>query len=524
MDFLTILILTICTSFLYLYYSIKKAHLFFEKLKIPYLKPNLIFGNMTDVMLLRKSLAEAYRDQYNALEPHRFGGVFTMKKPVIIVRDPELIRDIMIKDFAYFTDRGINTHKSIEPLSQHLFMLKGSTWRNLRIKLTTTFTSGKMKMMFPLLEKCGEKLTQVIDNMSDERSFNAKDLFVRYTTDGIATCAFGLETNSLENPKSEFRAMASKAFEFRYKALLRTLWPSMPYSLVRFFNISLTDPQVQKFYLDIVDKTVTYREQNDVTRNDFLDLLIALKNNTMMQKFHDTGDHEDLQKFLAQIGHKTVKSDLEMTNDLLAAQAFLFLAAGQDTTSTTLCYALLELCLNPTIQEKVRQEIHQVLADNDDTLTYDILKQFTYLEMVISETLRKYPPAAMLFRHSKDNYKVPHSDVVIPANLSIIIPVFGLHMDEKYYDNPEEFRPERFTEQEIAKRPHFTYLPFGDGPRVCIAERFAMMNMKIGLVHALKDFSYRVSPEMKFPLQFEKNFGLLNPKDSVRLLRQRIGT
>lgn len=82
--------------------------------------------------------------------------------------------------------------------------------------------------------------------------------------------------------------------------------------------------------------------------------------------------------------------------------------------------------------------------------------------------MRKYPPVTFLFRECSKNYKIPDSDVVIPAKTSVIIPVYGMQWDEKYYDNPQEFRPERFTEEEKAKRPNYTYLPFGDGPKGCM--------------------------------------------------------
>lgn len=75
-----------------------------------------------------------------------------------------------------------------------------------------------------------------------------------------------------------------------------------------------------------------------------------------------------------------------------------------------------------------------------------------------------------LLRECSQNYRIPGTDVIIPEKTSILIPVYGLHLDEKYYDNPEEFRPERFTEEEKSKRPKFTYLPFGDGPRSCIGK------------------------------------------------------
>ena len=84
------------------------------------------------------------------------------------------------------------------------------------MKLTTTFTTGKIKMMFPLVRACAEKLRQVIDHTPSEESFDIKDLAARYTTDVIGSCAFGLDTNSLDNPNSEFRMMGKKVLQFRY--------------------------------------------------------------------------------------------------------------------------------------------------------------------------------------------------------------------------------------------------------------------------------------------------------------------
>lgn len=93
-------------------------------------------------------------------------------------------------------------------------LIIGEEWKNLRVKLTSTFTSGKMKLMFPLVKDCGDKLAQVLESMSSE-PFDVKDLCARYTTDVIGTCAFGIEIHSLENPDSEFRTMGKQLFEPR---------------------------------------------------------------------------------------------------------------------------------------------------------------------------------------------------------------------------------------------------------------------------------------------------------------------
>uniref|UniRef100_A0AAT9UTT9 Cytochrome P450 6PZ26 n=1 Tax=Maconellicoccus hirsutus TaxID=177089 RepID=A0AAT9UTT9_MACHI len=521
MDYQISSMLLLTCVILYLYRIWKNAYLFFEKLGIPYLKPNFLFGNMTDAILLRKSLVDVNLDLYRKLEPYKFAGIFNSMKATVMIRDPELLKHVLVKDFAYFSDRGINVDEKVDPLGYHLFTMKGDEWKNLRVKLTSTFSSGKMKMMFSLVKDCGENFSEVIDQISANETFDMKDLSSRYTTDTIASCAFGLESKTLNNPKSEFKSMVRKLLQFRIFMLVRVLWTNMPMKLIKFFNMTFFDSKAQKFLGDIVHKTIKYREQNNVTRNDFLDLLIALKNNTLMQKFQDTGDHEDIQTFLEQVGGKCLKSDIEMTNNLLAAQCILFFAAGYEAASTTLGFTLLELALNPHIQNKVRQEILDVLSTNDGQLTYDLMKQMTYTDMVISESLRKYPTSAILFRRTCQNYKIPGSDVIIPAETPILIPVYGIHLDEKYYDNPQEFRPERFTEQEKAKRSKYTYLPFGEGPRNCLAKRFGKMQVKLGLIYALKDFSYQVSPKMKFPLTFKRNFGLLTV-DGIWLQRQKL--
>ena len=125
MALLVSVILIAVSLLLYIYWSIKKAHKFFENRNIPYIKPNFVFGNMMDAILLRKPLAQVYLDLYKDLAPHAFGGVFTMKKPSILIRDPDLLKNVLIKDFAFFTDRGMNTVREVDPLSHSLFAMRG---------------------------------------------------------------------------------------------------------------------------------------------------------------------------------------------------------------------------------------------------------------------------------------------------------------------------------------------------------------------------------------------------------------
>lgn len=133
MFFYNSVLLVIISAILYLYWYFKKTYSFFERHGIPFIKPTLGFGNISDVILLRKSMAEVFADLHKTLEPHKFGGIYAGTKPMIMIRDPELLKDILIKDFAYFSDRGFNIDRSFEPLSYNLFLIKGKYLPMLKI-------------------------------------------------------------------------------------------------------------------------------------------------------------------------------------------------------------------------------------------------------------------------------------------------------------------------------------------------------------------------------------------------------
>lgn len=166
---------------LYGYLWVKRRYRYWENRKIPHLKPeSLFFGNSYDVATGRLSTAEGICKNYENLAPHRFGGVYHFHQPVLYIRDPELTKNILIKDFHHFHDRNFNFTNERHPLSSHVFNLVGEEWKELRQKLSPTFTSGKMKMLFVLMKECVEKLEKIIDESTlEQKTINAKDLMTR---------------------------------------------------------------------------------------------------------------------------------------------------------------------------------------------------------------------------------------------------------------------------------------------------------------------------------------------------------
>lgn len=165
-------------------------------------------------------------------------------------------------------------------------------------------------------------------------------------------------------------------------------------------------------------------------------------------------------------------------------------------------FALYELARNQEVQNKLREEIKRVSAKHKGELTYEaVMSEMEYLGRVVdgkkekkiyiqlfkiniqckysvAETLRKYPPGFVLGRMCTRDFRIPDSNVTIEKGTNVVIPVFGMHKDERYFPDPEKFDPDRFTEEQKATRHNYAYLPFGEGPRNCIGKVFIFLLTK----------------------------------------------
>ncbi|KYM86394.1 putative cytochrome P450 6a13 [Atta colombica] len=374
-----------------------------------------------------------------------------------------------------FLPRLSLTNATQDPLSGHLFNLEGRKWKGLRSKLTPAFSSGKLKRMFYLLVECCEELQRLINEANNfaDQTVEVRELAAKFIIDVIGSCAFGIQINALTDEESEFHRAVKKLSKPSYKATLwRMLRTAMP-RLYRLMGVQLVDPSVTQFFTHVVSQMISQRENNGTTRYDFMDLLIELKNK-------------------------------ELDENTIAAQAFGFFAAGYETSSNTIAFCLYELALNQEIQDKTRREVHNAIGTRDGKLTYDAVQEMKYLDMVILETLRKYPPAPLFARRCEYKYRIPDSNVELPAGLRVVIPIYGLHHDPNYYPDPARFDPERFTEKNKRTRHPYTYLPFGEGPRNCIGMRFALLQIKMGIIAFLKDHRVEICEKSPVPIKFSR--------------------
>ncbi|XP_036139925.1 probable cytochrome P450 6a14 [Monomorium pharaonis] len=485
----------IVTVIIALYYYLTSTFDFWKSRGIQGPQPIPGFGNLKDVLLAKIHLGDYVTKIYNEYKNEALIGIFSRKTPILIVKDLDLIKDVLIKDFTSFPDRGFPVTEKVEPLTQNLFNLEPKRWRPLRMKLSSVFTSGKLKEMFSLILECADCLVEYMEKIvSKSESVECRELTAKYTTDVIGSCAFGIEMNALSNKDSEFRNMGRKIFTPTWKNMLRSrLRTSFP----KFYNklgYILPQTEITKFFTRIVVETIDYRETNNVIRNDFVDKLRELKK------------------------HPDKLDDIDLTDSLIAAQAFAFFGAGFKTSSSTISNALYELALNQNIQENLRKEIDEIYMKHGKDLTYDNINEMGYLNKIFKETLRKYPPVPVLMRKSVSSYTFESPKVNISKGQTIWIPVLAIHRNPNIYPKPDVFDPERFNEEAVQSRHPMSYLPFGDGPRNCIGARFAVYQTKLGLIKILRN--YKIHTCDKTPLLYvndPKMSLLLVPKGGIHL-------
>lgn len=338
----------------------------------------------------------------------------------------------------------------------HLFNIPGQKWRDLRVKLSPTFTSGKLKSMFSIIKSCGQTLEDyLVKNVKNGVDvFEFRDLMARFNTNIISSVAFGIDNDCINQPDHIFRKMGAKVFEPTLINGLRGLLAFLGPNLFHKMKLRAVDREVEDFIFNIVNQTVEYREKNNYSRNDFMQLLIQLKN----QGYVSVDKDNDEETKNENENHK--KLDMNQ----LAANVFVFFVAGFETSSSTLSFCLFEIARNPVIQKKVQEEIDRVFKSvGADGITYDTLSELKYLECCIDEALRKYPIVPVHFRTATREYKLSDSDLVVPKGASIMIPVMGFQRDPQIYENPMQFKPERFLNSSTGNgnSKGLFYTPFG---------------------------------------------------------------
>ncbi|XP_055545110.1 probable cytochrome P450 6a14 [Wyeomyia smithii] len=506
MALLIISLYLVLPALVLLYFYIRRKYSYWADQNVPHIPgspPMGSFNGMGTKYHMNEIIDRVYQRFKVTGKSTAAAGMYIGFSPLLVIYDLDLVKQILVRDFTYFHDRGMYYNEKDDPLSAHLFALEGERWRFLRNKLSPTFTSGKMKYMFHTIRAIGDELLACFDTYVERKQpANVKAIARRFTCDVIGSCAFGLQCDTLRNESSKLLTISDAVFKL---SRLRTMWMFVLVSfrdLSRKLGFKQLRGDVTKYFMDIVESTIKHREEKNIIRQDFLQLLMQLKNKGTVE------EHEEQSK-------ETI------TMNEAAAQAFVFFLAGFETSSAGLSFALYELAANQDIQEKTRDEIKRILMKHDGQITYEALKDMTYLEQVVNETLRKYPPVGNVFRTASKPYRLTNPDVTVQKGHMVIVPVYSIHRDPEIYPDPDRFDPERFAPSQIETRHSHSFLPFGDGPRNCIGMRFGLLEIKFAIAQLLSQLRFTVDERTKVPLQINVKSTMMEVADGIWLNASR---
>ncbi|XP_011865314.1 PREDICTED: cytochrome P450 9e2-like [Vollenhovia emeryi] len=493
-----VIALSVIAGALGLYYYFFKDLNYFKKHGIPHKPPVPILGNMGPMFVRLQSIAELTTEIYNLNPEAKYAGIFDMNVPVILVRDPELIKSITLKHFDKFPDHRFFVDEELDPLfGKNLFSLHGDKWRQVRSLLSPAFTSSKMKSMFKLMSDCGVDFVNSLAQLPPEqRTKEMRDVFTKYTSDVIATCAFGISIDTMKNPKNDFYVYGKEASSFNVISFIKLyIFRSIPW-LARFINLKLIRQQIAHFFRNLVATTIKIRDENGIVRPDMLQLMMESRGK---------------------------EGKIELSIDDMVAQAFVFFLAGFDGASKLMSFAAHELASNQDLHEKLQKEIDQVLEDTNGQAPYEAVNGMEYLDAVVNEALRMYPIAVMLDRICVEDFELPSTlpgtkPYTIKKGQGIWVPVYGLQHDPKYFKDPEKFDPDRFRgERKKDSLNCGAYLPFGVGPRMCIGNRFALLETKVLLFHLMARCDLKTCEKTSIPLKLARDGFNVNAKDGFWL-------
>lgn len=276
----------------------------------------------------------------------------------------------------------------------------------------------------------------------------------------------------------------------------------MPW-VMRSLGIEFINADVRQVFTELVLRNMDERKRLGISRPDLIDILMKVRKTSCDVPSSTKSDKRDWEDFE------------------LVSQCFVFFLAGFDTSTWLLVSTTYELALNSDIQDKLVDEVDRMTQMLDgNAITYDDMKKMKYLDMVVAEVLRIRPPAVFIDRVCTKDYTLSDGynvNVRIDKGASLWIPIYSFHHNPDYFPNPERFDPERFNDENRANIDSAHYIPFGLGPRTCIGNRFALMEVKIMIYFLLKKFRFDVSSKTEIPMTLVSSPFGIQPRNGLHV-------
>ncbi len=413
------------------------------------------------------------------------GGTFRMRGgagSVIVSSQPEFMRHVLQTNNKNYHKSAAQTEGLGRFLGQGLLTSNGDYWLRQRRLIQPGFHKKKLMGLSDIMlheMQDFEKNFHAAIAANEPIEFTESMLHLSYKLVSHSLFGTGVPDEKLER----IRYIIDHLQEYAVKIIRQPF--RRPYYLMT--GIDRKHQQLKKEADKIVLEVINNRRLSKERHDDLLDMLLDIR-------YEDTGEG--------------------MTDEQLKDESMILFVAGHETTANALSWTFYLLDQHPRVVEKILAEVKEVVGDQ--AMTFDHLMQLPYTRQVVEESMRLYPPAWATDRLALDDDVVNGYEVA--KGSVVLLYIRGAHHSEKYWEEPLAFRPERF-EKEAKKNHHkYAYLPFGGGPRLCIGNNFAMMEMQMALAYFLPRFKFEVMPNQVI---VEQPLITLNPKNGIKMKVKR---
>ncbi|WP_123539043.1 cytochrome P450 [Halosimplex salinum] len=406
----------------------------------------------------------------------------------VMLKHPADIERVLVTDDADYRRASIIRNALGQIADGGLFLMEGEDWQAHRTALQPSFYRDR-------IETYADMMARFADERADEwrgRDTVAVSEEMRtLTLEILAKTLLDVDIRGQESAIRDAAAAISERFDAGSLSAFLPLWVPTPVNRRCRRAVSQFDESIAEI--------VAERRASDGEFDDLLSILLDLD-------LDGDGDGGGLDE-------RAIRDHL-----------FTFLFAGHETTALTLSYAAFLLANHPEKQARLHEELDEVLGDGSEGSSADATRpsaadlfELDYLGQVVDEALRLYPPAYTVFREPTRDVEIGGYE--IPAGSTISLPQWVVHRDDRWYDDPDSFRPERWTDDFRDDLPEYAYYPFGGGPRHCIGMRFALMEAKLVLGTLAQRFAFEAVTEPPLDLSMQIT---LQPEEPIDVgLRER---
>ncbi|XP_066252478.1 cytochrome P450 4C1-like isoform X2 [Euwallacea similis] len=374
-------------------------------------------------------------------------------------------------------------------LGQGLLTSAGTKWQSRRKMLTQAFHFNILQKFLNVFNEETNNFTKQIEafnagNPSNE-GVNILPLITHLTLQSIIETSLGVSNIEDETVKI-YRGNIYKMGDFVVNRIRQ------PWRLFSFIYSCSNDAKEEKSTInklhEFTYRVIREREKNLLNENNEK-LISATYSGRKIMRMLDLLLHEKINE--GSIDYEGIREEVDT-----------FMFEGHDTTSAALVFLLHCLSQYPDVQEEVREEMLSVLGSDNKVPSFQELRDLPYTERVIKETLRLYPSVPFISRIASQDF-VTHTGYKIPSGSVLYLHIFDLHRNPDIYENPLKFDPDRFLPGNVMKRHPFAYLPFSAGPRNCIGQKFAMLEIKSVICGILRKFRLVAHPETDIHFQVD---------------------